>query len=133
MDYKAVVYIDLSKYGQDGQIEIAAPTFRRRNEFSNELSRLIKVEQTRGKDVSARIDEIPAGDWNIMQRMLYVRNAPFSPTVEGFLDYTDRMDAMNPGSADALFDAIVEAVNRIDNGDVSPLEPSQEVTTVTSV
>lgn len=130
MDYRTRITIDLTRYGQPGTVELGAPTFRRRTELSNEMSRRMGIEQ--GKS-GLKIDSIPSGDLNILQRMAYVRSAPFSPTVEGFLEYTDLMDEQDPGSADALWDAICEAIERIDKGEESPLDSSQGLTTQASV
>lgn len=122
MDYKSRITIDLSEYGQEGTVEIGAPTFRRKIELSNEISRQMTIEQSR---TGVKVDNLSGGRWSIMQRMAYVTRAPFRTTYEGFLEYTDMMDAQDPGSADRLWDAICEAVKRIDEGGASPLEPSQ--------
>lgn len=129
MDYKAVISIDMSRYGQSGMVEVCAPSFRKRTAMSNELTRRIVMEQTR---TGTKVQNIPAGDWGIMQKMLYVKSAPFQTDVEGFLAYTDIMDASNPGSADAFWDDLDAAIQRIDSGEASPLDGSQEAGTPTS-
>lgn len=123
MDYKAVITIDMAKYGQSGMVEVCAPSFRKRTMMSNELTRRIVMEQTR---TGTKVQNIPAGDWGIMQKMLYIRTAPFQTDVEGFLAYTDVMDAANPGSADAFWDDLDEAIEKIDSGEASPLGASPE-------
>lgn len=127
MDYKTRITIDLTRYGQEGTIELGAPTFRQRIELSNEISRLMTIEQNKS---GIKMDNLEGGTWNVIQRMVYVKRAPFTPTFDGFLTYTDKMDEENPGSADMLWEEICSSIDRIDNGDASPLEPSQEVTTL---
>ena len=127
MDYKTRITIDLTRYGQEGIIELGAPTFRQRIELSNEISRLMTIEQNKS---GIKMDNLEGGTWNVIQRMVYVKRAPFTPTFDGFLAYTDKMDEENPGSADMLWEEICSSIDRIDNGDASPLEPSQEVTTL---
>ena len=127
MDYKTRITIDLTRYGQEGTIELGAPTFRQRIELSNEISRLMTIEQNKS---GIKMDNLEGGTWNVIQRMVYVKRAPFTPTFDGFLAYTDKMDEENPGSADMLWEEICSSIDRIDNGDASPLEPSQEVTTL---
>lgn len=122
MDYKTRITIDMSRFGFEGVVELGAPTFRRRTELSNEISRYITIEQSK---TGVKVDNLPTGTWNIAQRLVYVKRAPFKTDVESFLEYTDMMDENNPGSADELWDAIVEAVERIDKGEASPLEGSQ--------
>lgn len=129
MDYKTRITIDLARFGQTGTIELGAPTFRQRIELSNEISRLMTIEQSK---TGMKLDNLLGGTWNVVQRLIYVKRAPFQPNFDKFLEYTDRMDEENPGSADALWDAMCEAIERIDNGEQSPLEPSQGAVTAPS-
>ena len=130
MDYKTRITIDLSRFGQEGNIELGAPTFKKRIELANEISRLITIEQNK---TGMKVDNLEGGTWNILQRLVYIKSAPFEPTFKGFLDYTDRMDECDLGSAERLWDEICAAIERIDNGGASPLEPSQEAETQISV
>lgn len=130
MDYKSRIIIDLTRFGQTGTIIIGAPRFRQQIELTNEISRLMEIEQ---KKTGIKVSELQGGTWNVCQRLAYVQAAPFAPKFEKFMEYTDMMDEKEPGSAAALWDAIVEAVERIDNGETSPLEPSQAVGTPQSV
>lgn len=129
MDYKSTVYIDMSKYGLEGTIEVGAPTFRKRTELSNELSRQLTLEQTR---TGMKVSEIPGGTWSVMQRLIYIRGAPFATDYNGFMAYMDTLDEQYPGVTDALWDDITAAVEKIDKGEVSPLEDSQGVETLPS-
>lgn len=126
MDYKTRITIDLAKYGQSGVIELGAPTFRQRIELSNEISRLMTIEQNK---TGIKMDNLEGGTWNVLQRMVYVKRAPFEATFDGFLAFTDRMDEENPGATDQLWDEICSAIDKIDNGEASPLEPSQDAET----
>ena len=126
MDYRSTVYIPMSKFGLEGTIEVGAPTFRKRTELSNELSRQLTMEQTR---TGMKVSEIPGGTWSVMQRLIYIRKAPFATDYEGFMSYMDMLDNQYPGVSDMLWDDITNAVEKIDKGEVSPLEDSPVVET----
>lgn len=129
MDYMAMVSIDMAEFGQEGIVRVAAPTFRKRMEFTNDVSQRLNVEQ---RKQGIEVKNLPIGDWNILQRMLYIREAPFPTSLDGFLAYTDRMDSEHPGSADAFWEVLGEAIQSIDEGTSSPLEPSQGAGTQSS-
>ena len=113
--------LDMGKYGVAGTIELCKPSLRKLNMRKNELGRCTKTEYVNGKPI---VVDIRVGDASIINTLSYVRKAPFPTDLEGFLDYCDRMDEANLGSAEAMLndmDAVIEEIK----GEGSPLENSQ--------
>lgn len=110
MEVKNTTVIDLEKYGVEGQIVLGAPTFRTQNTFKNEFMKLMTVSQ------SGDISDLPGGDLEILSMLVYVRSAPFKPTVEGFLRFCDTLDGFEVGRAERLYDELCEAKKVYDEG-----------------
>ena len=109
MDAKNIVTIDLTRYGADGSIEMCYPSFRQMNAAKNYAFRQMKMSRD-----TESISDLPGGDMEIMSTVTYVSKAPFEKTLEGFLAFADRLDAVSLGAAEVLYAEMQEAVAEID-------------------
>lgn len=130
MDATNSITISLEEYGAiDDEIVLRAPSFRRMNDMKNALSKLLREVKVSGVK-EPTMDMVPLGDYEIVTRMCYVQKAPFKPTLEGWLEYAERMDENEFGSAQRLWTAMEEAIRQIDSS--SPFAASQGAETPSS-
>ena len=120
---KTVKQIDLADYGMEGVIVMRKPNARKTNEFYNAMGRYMNF----GHGQPTLKDNAPLGDIQVATLMQYVYEAPFPTTVEGFLAFTDTMD---PDASSALWLAINEGMQEVDNG--GPLADSPSAETASS-
>lgn len=121
--------IDMGKYGQAGTIEICKPSMRKLNMMKNALGKCTETKQVNGQTV---VTDIKVGDAALIRTLSYVKRAPFSTELDGFLTYCDMMDEADLGSAERMvndIDAVIEELKAA----VSPLGNSQEAETQTLV
>lgn len=124
------IVIDLEDYGTDGEIVLSAPGIRRMRELKNEMSRPARVSK-KGSEVS--VSEVQQGDMEILGILVYVQSAPFERNVESFLEFCDKLAEIKRGNDNRLYDAMIDAVKRIDTGEAaSPLEGSPAAETASS-
>lgn len=119
------ISIPLGEYGFDGAIEMAKPSFRKVNDMKNAISNVTRMRASNGQTVVERTN---IGDIEIIGTLSYVRSAPFPVNLEGFLDFCDVLDHKSVGSAQRLWDKMLETVKAIDEGGTSPFagSPTQE-------
>ncbi len=130
MDMEMSISIDLEKYGAEGEIILSAPGLRRMTELKNEMSKPARVSK-KGAEVS--VSEVQQGDVEILSILVYVQSAPFERNVESFLSFCDRLAGIKRGNDNLLYDEMIDAVRRIDSGEVaSPLDGSPGAGTVSS-
>lgn len=122
MKTKMRIDIDLAKYGMDGTVELAPPSPRKERDHKNALSRCAGVTMKNGEPVLA--GDILTGDYEILTGLLYVRKAPFPMTVEGLLDFTDRLDEIEYGYGEEFWREVIEGAEKIERGEISPFVPS---------
>lgn len=121
--------IDLGKYGQEGTVEVCKPSMRRLNMMKNALGKCTKTKQVNGETV---VTDINVGDASLIRTLSFVSRAPFPTDLEGFLNYCDKMDAVQLGSAEQLvneIDGIITELKAVE----SPLADSQGAETQSSV
>ena len=116
MDVNPQCIIELGEYGTDGRIVMAPPTFRKRIQFQNDSRK-----------------ELPSGDMAIRMILLYVKEAPFEPTQDGYLDFCDMLDERNLGAAKDLFTRMEAIAVSLEKGEMSPFAPSPSQETASSV
>lgn len=95
-EIKKILTIDLTEYGAEGAIEMRKPSPRREREFLNQISRYSVKGESGGMVIK---EGAPLGDIRILSMLMYVSVAPFPLTLDGYLDFTDRL---NPDAAVAL-------------------------------
>lgn len=121
MDIRGDVTIDLREFGYDGQIVLGAPTFRRTNALQNALTKLVGI-----KDGEPVLLDTPIGDLNVLTHLAYVKSAPFytgfDKGIEPFMEFMDKLDENERGSAQRLWKAIEDNVGRIIKGETHPLQ-----------
>ena len=120
-DMKGRVIIDLGQYGGEGQIEMSAPRFSRRNALANALSKYISI---RGD--APTLNDVNFGDMDILSTLAYVSKAPFhiglDKGVQPFLDFMDSLDEEGSANADRLWSEIQITAGRIIKGETHPLQ-----------
>lgn len=127
MDMKKTITIDLSEYGGEGEVVLRAPTFRRMIEMKNEMGKYAKL--TNGNVVTSDSQ----GYAELIGFLVYIAKAPFKANCQSFLAFADKLDEVELGNADRLWNRIVEAVKEIDKGDDrSPFADSPEAEMSTS-
>ena len=94
-EIKRILTIDLTEYGAEGTVEMRKPSPRREREFLNLISRY----STKGENGMTIKEGAPLGDIRILSMLMYVSVAPFPLTLDGYLDFTDRI---SPEAATAL-------------------------------
>lgn len=116
-------YIDLSKYGGNGQVVICGDVSLRSEAITkNEVSRRMVKVRVDGEETDAQYEEhIDAGDLEIIMVLKYVRKAPFSQTYDSFMKYCDTLEEVTPGASLKLFEEMQDAVQEV-LGQPSPLE-----------
>lgn len=121
MDVRGDVTLDLKEFGYDGQIVLGAPSFRRTNALQNAIVKLVDMKD--GKPV---LMDTPIGDLNLLTHVAYMKSAPFytgfDKGVEPLLEFMDKLDEKEIGSAQRFWDAVEKNVGRIIKGDTHPLQ-----------
>ena len=114
---KRIINIDLKEYGSDGEIVIRMPSARKQNEFLNATSKYV-VQSENGRTLK---DGAPLGDIQILTMLQYISKAPFSISINGFLDFTDSLE---PEQSIELQRRIEEAIKEVVNGSPFAGSPS---------
>lgn len=127
MDLKTVFTIDLAEFGGDGLMEMGNPSFRRMNEIKNEATRRARIDPN-----TNTMDRVPQGDLEILSVLMYVRKAPFTCTIEGWLRYCDILEEKDPLASYALFERMKDVMNQFEELKRSPFVPSQAQETPSS-
>lgn len=111
------IVIDLKQFGGDGFVEMMEPTLRARRERDNTIADLVFTTDKDGNIVKRTNNNIDAVYIRVLS---YVESAPFKKDLDSFFDYTDKLDRKKRGNGARLYDEMVKAVQRIDNGETSP-------------
>lgn len=116
-------YIDLEKYGGNGQVVISGDISLRAEAITkNEVSRRMVKVKVEGEEADAQYEEhIDAGDLEIIMVLKYVRKAPFNQTYDSFMGYCDSLEEKTPGASLKLFQEMQDAVQEV-IAESSPLE-----------
>ena len=109
--------IDLKEFGGEGYIEMMEPTLRAQRERDNMIADLVFTTDKNGNIVKKTSNNIDAVYIRVLS---YVESAPFAKTLDAFFDYTDVLDRKKRGSGSQLYKAMVDAVQKIENGEQSP-------------
>lgn len=121
--------INLAEFGGEGYVEIMYPAFSKKRKASNlASSMLIKIDRngTPVKDTSKQLDAA------LVVQLAFIESAPFEPTFEGFMEFTDSLDAKERGMGEKFYTAFVEAVEKVKHGVTSPSPGSQAAENVSS-
>lgn len=121
MDVKTIVSIDLAEYGADGIMEMGMPSFRKMNEIRNETSKYIRL--MKAKD-SAYMEGLQQGDLEILSVLMYVRKAPFTCSIDGWLRFCDKLEQEDITASHRLFSRMQEVMREFEALD-SPFVRSQ--------
>ena len=105
VDVKPMTKIDLAEFGMEGEIILSSPSLRKQIMTKNALGNCARTHLVDGKPV---VDETCLGGVDIITTLQYVKSAPFKTDLNGFLDYCDRMDANELGSAERLYEKLRE-------------------------
>ena len=117
MPMEEPIIIDLKPFGGEGYVEMMEPTLRARRERDNMIADLVFTTDKDGNIIKKTSNNIDA----VYVRVLsYVESAPFNKDLDSFFDYTDKLDKKKRGNGAKLYDAMTEAVAKIDGGETSP-------------
>jgi len=105
-EIKKILTIDLAEYGAEGTIEMRKPSPRKEHDFLNLISRY-SVKGDSGMTIK---EGAPLGDIRIISMLMYVNRAPFALTLDGYLDFTDRLE---PEMAAALQKRMEEGASEV--------------------
>ena len=111
------IVIDLKEFGGEGYVEMMEPTLRAQRERDNMIADLVFTTDKNGNIIKRTSNNIDAVYIRVLS---YVESAPFGKTLDEFFDYTDELDRKKRGAGARLYDAMVEAVQKIDKGEQSP-------------
>ena len=128
MTVTAIVDIDLAEFGGEGTMRMGMPSLRRLTEIKNETSRYVRLMKA---EDNTYMDGLQQGDLEILSVLMYVREAPFKATIEGFLGYTDKLDAVCVGNGQRLMRKMQEVMREFE-AISSPFANSQEAETASS-
>lgn len=122
MAIRSEIYIDLKKFGGEGQVIMAFPSARALNNMNNALGRTIITKMVDGKPevVGALV-----GDKQLIEVLAYVWKAPFKQNIDSFLAYCDTLDEKMHGASVDLLEEMTKAKESIEKGDESPFVGSQ--------
>jgi len=125
------IIINLDKYGAEGYIAVGYPSLRKMKLAEQAASSLMISFDKNGKPT---VDSSKALEADLIIKVLvYIEEAPFQlMNADAFFEFTDKMDANQRGSGQALYDELIEAVNKVNAGEVSPSPDSQAAETVSS-
>ncbi len=119
---KDSITIDMTQFGMEGETIVREPRFSRRRMAENAIGRMAKM-----KNGTIDMSGVDVGDIQTVNALQYVDSAPFPLDLfklDGFYAYCDRMDDNERGSAIRFWNALSEAVERIEGGDADPLDGS---------
>ena len=111
------VLIDLKKYGGEGFLEMMFPPLSRSAEMDNIIAgMLVKMDE------NGNVVRNPSGNAEaiLLKVLCYVESGPFERTKESFYAYTDKLDSIRRGNGQGLYNEMLEAIKRIDEGETSP-------------
>lgn len=120
--------LNMEDYGMTGTVEISKPTLRRRIQRDNAIGNCTRADLVNGEPV---VSETRVGDAAVIKVLAYVGKAPFPTDLNGFLNYCDKMDSNDLGSAERLITDIEAAALQIEEGE-TPLPDSQGAETPSS-
>lgn len=127
MDARPKITIDLNDYGFDGEIVMEQLTFRRQTELKDAMSRYYKYDR------NGTPTNIMAGAGEVLTVLAFVTKAPFDcKSVDDFLRFTDKLDAIELGKGSELFDRMKSEADAIKRGETSPFVKSDSSQTGTS-
>lgn len=130
MEPNKVYEIELSDYGMEGRIIMGKPSYRKFTDMKNEVSRRVELrKKEEGGDV--KLVGVLQGDIDIIAVLTYVRSAPFRCTVDGWLAYCDRLEAIDYSYSYDLFDRMKAIAEEVE-AEHSPFAESQEAETSSS-
>lgn len=111
------IVIDLKEFGGEGFVEMMEPTLSAQRRRDNLIADLVFTTDKNGNIVKRASNNIDA----IYVRVLsYVESAPFKTDIDSFFAYTDGLDKKKRGNGAKLYNAMVDAVQKIDGGEQSP-------------
>lgn len=129
MEVSSIIEMDLTDYGSEGKVVLAPPSLRKLAMTKNMLAKCTRSRQVDGQVI---MDEARIGDSEIIQILQYVRTSPFPQTVEGVLDFTDKLDAVQFGNGMRFWEDVEKGAEKIEKGLVSPFADSQAQETPSS-
>ena len=129
MNVESIIEIDLEDYGSEGKVILAPPSLRKLTMTKNMLAKCTKTRNINGQLI---VDDARIGDSEIIQILQYVRTSPFPQTVDGVMDFTDKLDAIEMGNGMRFWQAVMEGAEKIEKGLVSPFADSQAQETPSS-
>lgn len=125
------IIIQLDKYGVEGYVAVGYPSLRKIKLAEQTASSLMLSFDKSGKPTVNAAKGLEAD--LIVKVLVYIEEAPFAlMNADAFFDFTDELDAKCRGAGQALYDELVDAVKRINEGEVSPSPDSQAAETVSS-
>ena len=122
MEVTSMIEIDLNDYGTEGKVVLAPPSLRKLTMTKNMLAKCTKSRSVNGQIV---MDEALVGDSEIIQILQYIKSSPFQQSVNGVMDFTDKLDAIEMGNGMRFWQAVMEGAEKIEKGLVSPFADSQ--------
>lgn len=129
MDAVTMIEIDLADYGSEGKVILSPPSLRKLTMTKNMLAKCTSAKNVNGQTV---VEDVCVGDAEIVQYLQYVRISPFKQTVEGVLDFTDKLDEIEYGNGERFWNDVVKGAEAIVRGDISPFVDSQAQETLNS-
>lgn len=129
METRPQINVDLSEYGMSGTITMEPLTFRRDMEYRNNIGTAIHYV---GSGEELRVVGQDMGTIKVYSVLAFVTQAPFPVTLDGFMGFMDRADAIELGLGQRIFDRLTQEAERIKAGELSPFGSSGASPTGTS-
>lgn len=123
MTVRPQVEVDLREFGLDGTIVLMPIDFARKTALKNNIGKA--THYTKNGD-RVEIESQDLGDIAIYSVMAYITDAPFDyKTLGGFMKFMQKLDRIEVGLAEKLFDCLGERIEEIKKGGASPFAQSE--------
>lgn len=113
------ITLDLEKYGVKDTVVVSPPTFRRKVMLKNLLGKSMNARYSESGE--AMVDSVNLGDAEVLKLLVYVKSAPFTMSIDSFLDFCEKLDDIELGRASEFYEELNEAVKKVETSK-GPLE-----------
>ena len=123
MQVRPQIEVDLREFGVEGTITLMPMDFTRKTTLKNNIG---KATHYAKKGDKIEVESQDLGDISIYTVMAYITDAPFDfKTLGGFMKFMAKLDRIEVGLADKLFNHLGEKIEEIKKGSASPFAQSE--------